>query len=320
MTRDEIIAKIIPAMVAAPSAHNTQPWQFAVQENEVVIRRQIDRCLDASDQVGREAYISLGCACMNGIVAAAVADLVTHVAYEVVGRETLIHLTFSPGPVNKHLAGLASAIFQRRTNRAPFTKQPLTADEQAQLKATYEASVMLVQDEGQKKQLAQLVADGTFKALAEPGFKKELSQWVRHNWTRQADGMPGYATGIPAPLSLIAPLLVRVLPLHKQEAPVAREQINSAAAIAIFVTKEDEPTEWIKTGMRLEQLWLEVTKTGLVAMPQAAAIEADSGIRQHVQSLLQTDQLPQAMLRIGHSSTKQLPRALPRRSVQDCLA
>jgi len=131
--------------------------------------------------------------------------------------------------------------------------------------------------------------------------------------------MPGYAVGIPALLSLAAPLLVRVAPIHKQEQAQAGKQVRSSSAVAIVSTSSDTPVDWLKAGQVCEQLWLEATAVGLAVAPLAAAIEAGSDVRDKLKSAVDTADYPQVVMRLGHSDKKH-PRATPRRSVAECMS
>lgn len=316
-----VLDKMLAAAVIAPSAHNTQPWQFASKNTELEVYLQQDRCLPASDPTSRQAYLSVGCAIMNAVVAAAAQGYHAYTALlpDDSNKQLAARLTITASNADKQIAQLERNLQTRRTDRSPYDKQPLTETELQAMPSLHESSVVVVHSIDQIKRIAELSYEGTYTALEKSAFKKELAQWVRNNWTKKSDGMPGYATGIPAPLSLIAPLLVKVLPLHKQEAPVAKEQINSASAIAVVVTAGDEPLDWLQAGMVMERLWLEATEAGVAVMPQTALIEGSIAVRQKLQQLLQTSRLPQAVLRLGHSTLSALPRELPRRTVNDCL-
>ncbi|MEX2054805.1 MAG: hypothetical protein WD972_01360, partial [Candidatus Andersenbacteria bacterium] len=73
--------QILPSMVMAPSAHNTQPWQFRIAENSIDVFVDWKRHLTVSDPTQRELYLSLGCTIFNGIVAAAHSGLATTISY-----------------------------------------------------------------------------------------------------------------------------------------------------------------------------------------------------------------------------------------------
>jgi hypothetical protein len=128
--------------------------------------------------------------------------------------------------------------------------------------------------------------------------------------------MPGYALGMPAPVSLVAPLLVRAAPIHKKQSRETRDEMQSASAVAIITSTSDTPRDWLIAGQTLENLWLSATAAGLAAMPLVAAIEASENTRTRLQQIAGSAKLPQSILRIGHSH--KAVRATPRRTLQDC--
>lgn len=317
----KVLDSMLQAAVIAPSAHNTQPWQFIVKGDQLEVYVDQSRCLPASDPINRQAYLSVGCALMNCVVAAAEQeyDVTTSLLPDSNDVRFAARLTIKKGLVDEPLAQLATYIGPRRTDRSPYDGKDLTETEQQLMPTLHNSHVLLVSDKEQKDKIAALSHEGTFTALGQREFKNELAHWVRNNWTKQKDGMPGYATGIPAPLSLIAPLLVRILPLHKQEAIVAQRQISTASSIVVIVTAGDKPIDWLQSGMVMERLWLEATRAEVAVMPQTALIEGSAEVRQGLQQVLKSDRVPQAVLRMGHSTLSTRPRELPRRSVEDCL-
>lgn len=312
---------ILPSAVLAPSAHNTQPWRFRVGNNTLGVFVDWERHLEVSDPTQRELYISLGCAILNARVAAAHREFGTQITYFPNGKgedQPVAQLTFSSGNADSHLASLFPSIAKRRTNRAVYSAEPLSREEREALTAAQHPNVVLVEDRSQITAVAAVSGEATAKVLAQPAFKRELSRWVRNSFTRKPDGMPGYAMGMPAAMSLVAPVMVKVAPIHKQEAPKIQKQIESASAVAIITTASDTPENWLEAGQLLEQLWLEATAAGLVAAPVAAAIEAGEDFRSRLQTAARAAHLPQALLRIGKGVTTDL-KPTPRRAVEDCL-
>ncbi|HKD97525.1 MAG TPA: nitroreductase, partial [Micromonosporaceae bacterium] len=57
--------RVLAAAVAAPSIHNTQPWQFRVRPESVDVLVDHDRLLTVADPSGREMVISVGSAVFN---------------------------------------------------------------------------------------------------------------------------------------------------------------------------------------------------------------------------------------------------------------
>lgn len=317
--------RLLPSAILAPSAHNTQPWKFRVNGDKLDIFVDWDRHLHISDPDHRQLYISIGCAITNAEVAARHWDLAPRVTYFPDGEgksQPVARITVREGytsPSAKAASNqLFAAIAERRTDRSFYDGQPLTAAEKARVPAAKEGNVMLVEDRGAITRIAELTEQGTEHTLSRKDFKNELSHWVRNNWTRQPDGMPGYAMGMPAPVSLVSRLMVRLAPIHKQEGPKTRQQMESASAVAVITSAEDTPPSWMEAGRALEQLWLEATAADLAAMPQVASIESGEDVRRQLQEVIGTSSLPQSIIRIGHSQAGHL-RNTPRRALEDCV-
>jgi hypothetical protein len=321
MTRPEIIEKIIPAMILAPSAHNTQPWQFAVKDNMIDVYVDWSRHLAVSDPTARQFYIGIGCTITNAIVAASNQNYAISISYfpEGEGKEKpAARLALNAGSTDQYLSTLTPALSQRWCDRTVYDRRPLTPAEKTALPSHANPAIVFVEDRSTIEEIARLCGQGTARSLARSDFKQELSRWVRHNWTHRPDGMPGYAMLLPAPLSLIAPLMVRVAPIHKPQQKKVAEQMASASAIAIITSAMDTPQGWIEAGQTFERLWLEATAGGLAAGPTAAAIESGTEIREELKKVSRTAQEPQILLRLGHSHVSS-HRATPRRSVAQCL-
>lgn len=319
-----LISRIIPLAILAPSAHNTQPWQFAARENTLEVYVDWSRHLAVSDPTKRQLYISIGCAITNVRIAATRWGYTTELTYfpegddeqKPVARITMI-VNHAPS-LTEHASSLFAAIKQRHTDRSLYDSKPLREQERAALVSRENPAVLFVEDRDHIAAIARLTEEATKATLSRKDFKEELSHWVRNSWTRQPDGMPGFAMGMPAPVSLFAPLMVRVTPIHKQEAPKTRKQIESASAVAVIVTPTDTPADWLRSGEVLELVWLEAVSADLAAAPLAAAIEAQENIRARLAQVLGSALHPQGILRIGHSAQRDL-RATPRRSSNDCL-
>lgn len=317
----DIKADILPSAIAAPSAHNTQPWQFKIGENALEVYVDWQRHLAVSDPTKRELYISLGCALMNIRVAAAHAGFTATITLVPEGENAnspAARVTFAPG-ADAQSAELFPAISTRRNDRRLYDAAPLSAKERSRLDAYRDpATVLLIEDRPAITQIADLTAQGTFETLARKDFKTELSAWIRHNWTQRGDGMPGYAIQIPAPMSLVAPLMIKMAPIHKQEGPKAKRQVESASAVVVIVSQHDRASDWLSAGESLQKLWLAATLAGLSAAAHASAIEASPELRQQLQATVRTSQLPQALIRLGHQRGAP-PRPTPRRRIDDCL-
>ena len=61
---------LIRFAVLAPSSHNSQPWEFEIYDNKILISLEPSRLLPVGDANNRQAIISLGCAAQNILIAA----------------------------------------------------------------------------------------------------------------------------------------------------------------------------------------------------------------------------------------------------------
>src|SRR5215469_15363475 len=131
-----VIEQLVRAAAAAPSMHNTQPWRFRVTDAGRAIELRADpaRQLPHGDPSGRAMHIACGAALFNLRLAAGVA-----------GWQAVVRLLPDPGAplllATVRLGGhyragdlehdLHAAIGERRTNRLPFSDQPVPADGRA---------------------------------------------------------------------------------------------------------------------------------------------------------------------------------------------
>jgi hypothetical protein len=73
--------ELVRAATLAASGHNTQPWQFAIEENAIEIHPDYRRRLPIVDPKDRELWMSLGCALENLLIAARAAGYAPEVTY-----------------------------------------------------------------------------------------------------------------------------------------------------------------------------------------------------------------------------------------------
>src|SRR5215469_12318273 len=67
LTEDD--ALVVLAAGSAPSVHNTQPWQFSVDGDHLLLSADPDRALPVADPTARALYISCGAALFSARVA-----------------------------------------------------------------------------------------------------------------------------------------------------------------------------------------------------------------------------------------------------------
>ena len=320
---EEKLRFLLRYAVLAPSAHNTQPWTFQVEGNHITLLPDFSRALSVSDPTHRELYLSLGCALANLLIAA------EHFGFQVVveefpggERRPVARLSFVSGHAEVQGNGaLFAAIAKRRTNREKYESRAVPNDTLQRLRAQVSDPAVrldLVTETSKITTLAELTAKATLATLGRSDFRSELSRWVRNNYTKRPDGMPGFAVGVPNLPSLLAPVMVRLPPMAKAEAEKARDRIAGSPLVAVISAKDDAPPGWVKAGALFERLCLAAAAAGLRSAPYAGAFEAGS-LHEDVERLLGvTGFRSQSLLRIGYGPENSHPT--PRRSLEAVLA
>lgn len=319
---EEQLRFLLHYTVLAPSAHNTQPWRFRVDGNHLTILPELSRALPVSDPTHRELYISLGCALANLRIAA------EHFGFQVAEEDfpggngqPVARLSFvSGGTEPSGNEALFAAIPKRHTNRAPYESRAVPVDLLQRFRGQVSdpgVRLDLVTQREHIQTLAELAAKATRDTLGRADFRSELSRWVRNNFTKQPDGMPGFAVGVPDVPSLLARVMVRLPAMANAEAKKAQTLLTGSPLVAVFSAKEDAPRGWVKAGVALERVWLAAVAHGLRAAPYAGPFEAGT-LHENVERLLGISGFrAQTLLRIGYGPED--PHPSPRRSVEDVL-
>ena len=180
--------------ILAPSSHNTQPWRFIINGDELLVCADRTRSLANIDPFDRELIISCGAALLNLRVALAYFRVPVEITTfpQSSDPDIVARVVFpASGPIFKDLAELFNAITKRTTNRGPFGDEEVPAAIVERLKsaATSEGvDVASVQELAQRERLATLIAKADRRQFDDPRFRRELAGWIHPS--RKDDGMP----------------------------------------------------------------------------------------------------------------------------------
>ncbi len=303
--------------VLAPSTHNSQPWQFKIEDNKIYIFPNFDKALSVGDKENHFLFLSLGCALENLLVAAQHYGFSFVIKYPF-ASDKKIEITFTKieklGVVEE---SLISYISKRITNRHKFTDK-LPAEEflNTVRGLSTESMVVDVLAPGEKNnKVKQLVSRITPKLLNDPSFRKELAGYVKTNITKSKFGMPAFVMGVPNLLSLFVPTILKFVNIEKLNKK-KQEGALSAAIFIVISSKNNNEEDWVKTGQTFQKINLLATKFGLFTHPMAAPLHDIEG-RKELQEILQTGFNPHFLFRLGYGSIE--PKHSPRMSVDDCV-
>ena len=318
LANDGILRRIVESASAAPSIHNTQPWQFKVVADDLLeVRADLDRALWVGDPRGRALYLSCGAALFN-----------VRTAIRMTGFNPLIwplpQPEFPPTVIATVQAApgraptldereLYQAIWQRHTDRGPYTAERITVSQHAALQraARRELATLRMLTDDDATRVLGLAATASAELAADVDHRIELQRWIAAG-TGQ-DGIPAYAlpsvpSQQPAPvradLAAASPAVTRPTAAY-EESP----------QLAVLTTATDRPEDWLRAGQALQRILLTATSRGLSASFLYQSIELRD-MRGNSAPAWPWNENPQIVIRFGYGKETAVA---PRRPVDDVL-
>lgn len=307
--------------VLAPSGHNTQPWLFRVADDGIEMYADRRRALPVVDPNDRELVMSCGAALFHLRVAmrhfgvAPTVTLLPRADHPDFLARVRMGAPCEPS-LNDHR--LFMAIKKRRTNRQPFADRPVPSPEMDHLVAAAEeegAALHVLRSASAKQDLAALIAEGDRRQASDPSFRRELAAWLHNNRSSSRDGIPGAAFGFGDLLSYAGPFVIRTFNWGRGQAARDKQLAEGSPVLLVFTTAADEPLHWLRAGQALDRVLLQARAYDLHASYLNQPIEVPA-LRPQVAELLDTNDHPQLVLRLGYSSQVE---PTPRRPVDDVL-
>jgi len=290
--------------VLAPSSHNSQPWRFKASENTIEVHVESTRRLKESDKNDRQLFISLGCAIKNILIAGNYYGLHGEVKYfpnqENHDHAATIHFKKSIPDTSKN--HLIFSIPKRVTNRNKCMNKsaPELLLQKVKSLSTDNLRIDMMSDQQKKNQLADVAIEAGITAMEDDNFRKELSHYVKSNITSSPIGMPAFGMGIPAPISFIAPAMLKRINMNKKTRKKDKKLLKEHTPLFIVIsTKEDNPITWMKTGQVYEEITLRATRDNLTTQPWAAPIQIREYYKEF-QKILNIEFRPQFFCRMGY--------------------
>lgn len=314
-TTDEKLRFLLNFAVLAPSSHNSQPWSFHIENNSIKIYADMARSLSASDTNNCQLFISIGCALENILTAS-----------EYYGYTVTVALFPDPSD-SSHVADVAFveapnyirpkhhnifSIPKRHVNRTKYDDRLPEEDfiQWVESLASDATQIAFVTEKEKKGFIADVVIEAGIAAVQDSSFRHELSRYVKSNYTSSPVGMPLYGFGVPGPVSLVAPFMMKYINMNKVNKKTDIDILkNHTPAVLIIATRNDTKKEWLETGILYERIALEAERRGLSTAPSAAAIQIGEFYKK-LQEILQTTYRPQFFARVGYAkgTTKPSPR------------
>jgi hypothetical protein len=316
---DGILCRIVESGGAAPSFHNTQPWQFTLVADDLLeVRADLDRALWVADPRARALYLSCGAALFNvrtAIRMTAFNPLVWPLPQPEFPPTVLAAVQAEPGrPPTFAERELYQAIWHRHTNRDPFTSEQMSSAMRGNLEqaARYEFADLRMLSQDEARTVLEMAADASAELTADVDHRIELQHWIGSG--ERADGIPYTALPLrsrhdPSPvrtdLSAAAPSVVR-----------PSRDYEESPQLAVLATTSDEPADWLRAGQALQRVLLTATTHGLSASFLYQSIELRD-MRGAAAPTWPWKESPQIVIRFGYG--RESTGTSCRRDVDDIL-
>lgn len=312
------LEELVRLATLAASSHNTQPWRFVLDPNRIQIHADLDRRCPVVDPDDAHLWRSLGCAAENIVLGASLQGLSARV--RLADGAVQIDLTSAESVAAN---ALATVIPNRQSCKAPYDGKPLGKEDLQLLEEAggdSGARVVLVQKRRHMLAIADLVAEGNQRQLADKAFRSELIGWMRFS-DREAiatgDGLAGRVLGMPSVPRWLGRILVSLILTGPRQAKADRNLIQTSSAVAVIVASGDNPEAWIAAGRASQRLQLQATARGIASTFLNQPVEV-ANLRPRLESLL--DLMPgesaHLLLRLGHGPRR--PYSL-RRSLDEVM-
>ena len=304
---------LIGYAILGASTHNAQPWMFGINGEKQTISLWVDesKILAASDETGRQSFISVGCALANLEVAA------KYYGYEP-------QIKYTPDPDKELLAiqvnlekkckaqdeRLFRAITTRAVNRSEYyPKRPVLDSVIAEMQACVadpklELHLITNRAARQTIALAQETADTVVMHIEK--FRRELGELLIPNDSEEYRGMPGHNFGLTDKQALelhqqlkqggrLDPHLARGLPVSD------RKGIISSPILGIICISEKQRDLQVKAGQAWQRMALIAESYGVNMSIHAALAEVEFS-NWALKKTLRTKFRPTIIFRAGYAT------------------
>ncbi|MET4212845.1 nitroreductase family protein [Bradyrhizobium sp. LA2.1] len=258
------LSNLIRYATLAANGHNTQPWRFQVRGNDVRLLPDFGRRTPIVDPDDHHLFVSLGCAAENLFVAARAAGRSCEVASEPDGS-----LRFQLGTGTVSRDPVFDVIAKRQSTRALYDGRPVPGrdlDALARAGTRPGVRLFLLTDRQQMDKVRELAIAGNNVQLADPAFVAELKSWLRFNPSAamtSGDGLFAASTGNPVLPDWIGRRAFDLFFTARTENDKLARELESSAALAVFVGDAADPANWIEVGRACQRFLLTATWLGL---------------------------------------------------------
>lgn len=283
MTTKEIIEKILPVAVNAPSGDNAQPWEFEVFNDGVMVYNKTGADDTLYNYKERGSYLAHGALVENIVLLAKQEGYQVKVLAFQNEKDCLAHLIFTS--TEKSTNKITQVIAQRTTNRKLYKNVPLTPESLHAItqSTTLPEGVLVtcIEDREIIKEISRCVSVNERLLMENKTLHDFLFTKIR--WSKKEEQQdPGlYIKTMEFPLPVA--FMFRYI-LHSWNmvsflnrfgfsrfiSSQSQATYAACSAILVFTVSEESNLLFFNTGRALERIWLTATTQDLSLHPLGA--------------------------------------------------
>ncbi|BBZ08730.1 NAD(P)H nitroreductase [Mycolicibacterium doricum] len=318
MVDSQVIRDAVQLACRAPSLHNSQPWRWVVEGDQLRLFLDPARLLHSADRSGREAVISCGAVLDHLRVSLAAAGWTAHIDRlpDRNHRDHLATVTVTPMEfVTEADRRRADAILLRRTDRLPMATVPDWESFEPLMRARLESDVQLdVLPDDVHPELAEASQLTEALRLYDCSYHAELGWWTAP--FEIGEGIPQSSLVSAAESERVDLGRSFTVTRGGERRPTIE---GDRATIVVLSTDGDDRLDALRSGEAMSAVLLEATMAGLGTCTVTHVTELPSS-RALVGGLLERAARPQVLIRIGLApAVEQVPPPTPRRPLEHVL-
>lgn len=319
---DSQFIQIIKDATSAPSSHNTQPWKFKIDKQQIIITPDFTKRLKVVDPDDHALFISLGCALENLLLSAKAHGYSPKVEMNFTGDQNEIIVDLLKNG-NEQKDFLYDFVATRQSTRNKYDAEPIVPDLIDQLKTSNsydEVEIIFFTDKEQIKKLKPYIIEGSNRQFNNKEFVNELITWIRFNEKtakKMGDGLWGPCTGSPNVPKFIGKIVVKNFTSAKSEVKRWSNLINKSAGFALFVAKDNSKVNWVKLGQSFQRFGLRATQLNIKHAHANMPCEELEVRKKLIRELNLLNKHPLLLVRFGYA--EKMPYSF-RRPVEEVLS
>jgi len=271
------LTKIIKASVNSPSGSNSQPWKFIVHENVVDVIAEPEKDHPILNFRNRGTFVAHGALIENIVISASAFGYKPAVVLFPDESNKNITARISFTKIEKFEDSLFSSIPCRVTNRKPYSKMVLAADQKEELKHSEKevdgGEIFFIEGEKNLIELGMAVSVNEIVMLENKNLHKLFFDeivWTKNEEKERKNGLYLKTMELKKPQEKALHLfqywpimnLFNRLGLAEKIAS-DNADVYASAGLGGIIVMENDDVAFLKAGRLMERIWLKVEKMGL---------------------------------------------------------